>query len=168
MPEITDEHAPERVTEIWVSVGIRLSADGKRCSAWMPPEGESDRDILLYGERAGSYVIGGRYEVTVSRRPVDGRVITTRHSDPKFVGKDHYPDPELKTTWQQWEADSLVAERELSRRGMERKMKQVQALDEALEPLLDIAAKFRTGKDRDAFAAYVLRRIQSSWATNPR
>ena len=40
------------------------------------------------------------------------------------------------------------------------------ALDEALAPLLELAAPLRTGAQRDALAVYVLRRLHEAW--NPR
>ncbi len=40
------------------------------------------------------------------------------------------------------------------------------ALDEALAPLLELAAPLRTGAQRDALAAYVIRKLHSAW--NPR
>lgn len=40
------------------------------------------------------------------------------------------------------------------------------ALDEALAPLLELAAPLRTSTERDALAAYVLRKLNSAW--NPR
>ncbi len=36
-------------------------------------------------------------------------------------------------------------------------------LDELIEPLRAVAAKLRVGADRDAFLAYVLRRLTSAW-----
>ena len=43
------------------------------------------------------------------------------------------------------------------------------ALDEAIAPLLELAAPLRTGAQRDALAAYVIRKLHSAWNTrNPR
>jgi len=40
------------------------------------------------------------------------------------------------------------------------------ALDEALAPLLELAAPLRTGAERDVLAAYVLRKLHHAW--NPK
>lgn len=39
------------------------------------------------------------------------------------------------------------------------------ALDEAIAPLLELAAALRTGAQRDALAAYVIRKLHSAWNT---
>ena len=39
------------------------------------------------------------------------------------------------------------------------------ALDEAIAPLLELAAPLRTGAQRDALAAYVIRKLHSAWNT---
>jgi hypothetical protein len=39
------------------------------------------------------------------------------------------------------------------------------ALDEAIAPLLELAAPLRTGAQRDALAAYVIRKLRSAWNT---
>jgi hypothetical protein len=48
------------------------------------------------------------------------------------------------------------AERDAARRN---------ALDEALAPLLQVAAGLRTGAQRDALAAYVIRKLHNAWNT---
>ena len=39
------------------------------------------------------------------------------------------------------------------------------ALDEAIAPLLELAAPLRTGAQRDALAAYVIRKLHNTWST---
>ena len=39
------------------------------------------------------------------------------------------------------------------------------ALDEAIAPLLELAAPLRTSAQRDALAAYVIRKLHSAWNT---
>ena len=40
------------------------------------------------------------------------------------------------------------------------------ALDEALAPLLELAGPLRTSAERDALAAYVIRKLHNAW--NPK
>lgn len=47
----------------------------------------------------------------------------------------------------------------------ERNAARTNALDEALAPLLELAAPLRTGAQRDALAAYVLRKLHNAWST---
>lgn len=37
------------------------------------------------------------------------------------------------------------------------------ALDEALTPLLELARPLRTSAERDALAAYIIRRLHNTW-----
>ncbi|MBO0881224.1 MAG: hypothetical protein J2P17_12925 [Mycobacterium sp.] len=60
------------------------------------------------------------------------------------------------------EARHRAAEATIRRRALEASDKRRSALDAALAPLLDIAAAVPT-PERDAFAAYVLRRINRVW-----
>jgi type VI protein secretion system component VasF len=60
-------------------------------------------------------------------------------------------------TLAQTRIEALRAERAAARRN---------ALDEAIAPLLELAAALRTGAQRDALAAYVIRKLHSTW--NPR
>jgi len=53
------------------------------------------------------------------------------------------------------DCDRLNAERDDARRN---------ALDEAIAPLLELAAPLRTGAQRDALAACVIRKLHSAWA----
>ena len=52
--------------------------------------------------------------------------------------------------------ESLRAEWDAARRN---------ALDEAIAPLLELAAPLRTSAQRDALAAYVIRKLHNAWAT---
>jgi hypothetical protein len=54
----------------------------------------------------------------------------------------------------QTQIESLRAERDAARRN---------ALDEAIAPLLELAAPLRTGAQRDALAAYVIRKLHGTW-----
>ena len=59
-------------------------------------------------------------------------------------------------TLAQTRIESLRAERDDARRN---------ALDEAIAPLLELAAPLRTGAQRDALAACVIRKLHSAWNT---
>jgi hypothetical protein len=52
--------------------------------------------------------------------------------------------------------ETLRAERNDARRN---------ALDEAIAPLLELAAPLRTGAQRDPLAAYVIRKLHNTWST---
>jgi hypothetical protein len=134
--------------ERWVALGTRVAANHARASRWLDQEGGE----LLFADRT-SYVIGATYEVRVKRTGA-GRV--TMLGKPVFLGRDAQ-DPARVALW---EARALIAEQELSRRSRERNAAKVRALDEALRPLLDIARELRSSSAKDAFAAYVLRRLQ--------
>jgi hypothetical protein len=54
------------------------------------------------------------------------------------------------------QVEASRAERDAARRN---------ALDEALAPLLELAGGLRTGAQRDALAAYVIRKLHNAWNT---
>jgi hypothetical protein len=134
--------------ETWTYLGIRAGAKGRRSHAWQEPSGR----VWLYND-TGSYVTGGLYAVKVDR--TSERLTRTA---PEYTGQIS-PDVDLG----ELEAFSKAARVKLARLARERRDGAQNALDDALEPLLAIAGKFRTTDDRDALAAYVLRRIQSTW-----
>jgi hypothetical protein len=133
--------------ETWVYAGIR-ELNGKRAHSWLDP---SKRELLYSGK--GSYVIGGLYAVQVNRSA--GRV-TRRHPEytGEFVGSDERGPLNAADT---------AARIRLARLAQERKDGASSALDNAIDPLVEIARTLRTGADRDALAAYVIRRIGTAW-----
>jgi hypothetical protein len=145
--------APEPAAETWTYGGIRAGKDGKRRQAWLDPGGEE----LLFASAGGRPAIGSLYAARVTRG--DGGV--TLHGTPEYTGSqaDQTVRQALWTAHAlaQTRLETLRAERDAARRS---------ALDEALAPLLELAAPLRTGAQRDALAAYVLRRIHEAW--NPR
>jgi hypothetical protein len=151
-----DEHdeafsaAPER----WVYGGIRV-LDGKRVHAWIDPSG---REGLYAHKRGGTWAIGSYYTAQVSRQ--DGS--TRLHNDPTFTGEQ--ADDELRRHL--WAADTAARAR-LARLAQERNDARRNAIDEALEPVLAVARTLKTGPDRDAFTAHVLRRLLAAWYTRP-
>jgi hypothetical protein len=100
--------------------------------------------------------VGSHYTAQVTRR--DGGI--TLHGTPEYAGSqaDREARAALWTehTMAQTRIETLRAERDAARRN---------ALDEAIAPLLDLAAPLRTSAQRDALAAYVIRKINSAWNT---
>lgn len=144
----TDE---EYVTETWTYAGQRVGSDRKRWGAWVDGEGK----VRLYAEaRAAHYVVAGRYEVQV--RHADGK--TWRRPDPQYTGeRDDSRAAEHAT------ADH-IARIKLAAAKVERSHLKQDALDDALAPLMKLAAAYRNQSDQDALAAYVIRQLHAAWA----
>jgi hypothetical protein len=143
--------APEPVTETWTYGGIRADKDGKKWHAWADPAGEEH-----WFARTGSRMaVGSRYTAQVTRRD-DGGI--SLHGTPGYAGSQ--ADGETRAalwtahTLAQTQIEALRAERDAARRN---------ALDEAIAPLLELAAPLRTGAQRDALAAYVIRKLHGTW-----
>jgi hypothetical protein len=141
---------PEPAQERWTYAGVRV-LDGKRQHAWLDPTGEE----LLFARTGGSMAVGSHYTAQVIRRD-DGRI--TLRGTPIYAGSAAGEATRLalwaKHTAAQTRLELIRAERNAARRN---------ALDEALAPLLEVAAGLRTSAERDALAAYILRRIQHAW-----
>jgi hypothetical protein len=147
----TETETPGDLKERWTALGTRVTSKGAQAARWLTEEGGE----LLFPDRT-AFVIGATYEITLKRTEA-GRV--TMIGKPAFVGRDA-ADPAKVALW---EARDLIARQELSRRSRERKASKQRALDEAMRPLLDIAREMRSTADKDSFAVYVLRRLQSPW-----
>jgi hypothetical protein len=139
---------PAYTAEVWTYLGIRVSAKDKRMHGWRDPGGRE----LWYSDK-GSFVIGGRYDVEVNR--ADDRC--TRRT-PSYAGE--YIGQEERAGL---EALDLAARLRLAGLVRERRDMGASALDEAIEPLLAVARTLRAGADRDALAAYVIRRLHTAW-----
>jgi hypothetical protein len=61
------------------------------------------------------------------------------------------------------EALDIAAAASLAARTRDRNDARRKALDDALQPLADIAAKLKFGHERDAFLAYLIRRLTTKW-----
>jgi hypothetical protein len=153
MTEPAPGAAPEPAAETWTYGGIRADKDGKKWHAWVDPAGEEH----WFGRTGSSRMaVGSRYIAQVTRG--DGGAITL-HGTPAYTGSQ--ADGETRQalwrehTLAQTRIETLRAERDAARRN---------ALDEAIAPLLDLAAPLRTGAQRDALAAYVLRKLHNAWA----
>lgn len=98
--------------------------------------------------------VGSHYTVQVSRRHPHA----ARH--PEYVGSAA-GQATRRALWT--ERTLALAQMEASR--AERDAARRNALDEALAPLLQVAAGLRTGAQCDALAAYVIRKLHNAWNT---
>jgi hypothetical protein len=145
---VTHENYDDWPTERWTFAGTRVNAKGKRVHAWLEPGGSA----YLYAPK-GSPVIGGVYTVQVKRE--DDSV---RRTEPQYDGEIN---PDIDRA--ELQARDHAAKVRLAGIAAERKQGGYQALDEAIEPLVKVAAKLRTGAERDALIAYVTRRLNAAW-----
>jgi hypothetical protein len=134
--------------ETWTYAG-RREAKGKRYYVWLDASGAE-----RYYAKVPATSVGGRYIIKV--RNEGERVIVL--SDPVYLGDR--VDVEARLTM---EAQDLVAVARLAGLARERSDSRKAALDEALAPLIAIAANLKFGHERDAFLAYVIRRITQGW-----
>ena len=141
--------------ERWIYGGIRV-LDDKRVHAWIDPAG---RELLYTFTRGGTWAIGSIYTARVTRTDTH----TTLHATPTYTG-DRTDDDELRRRL--WAADT-AARSQVALLAQERNDARRNAIDEALQPLLVAARTLRTGPDRDAFTAYVLRRLLAAWYRPP-
>ena len=145
--------APESVTETWIYGGIRADKDGRKWHAWVDAAGEEHWFARTGG---GRMAVGSCYTAQVTRR--DGGI--SLRGTPEYAGSQAGQETRaaLQTahTLAQTRIEALRAERDAARRS---------ALDEAIAPLLELAAPLRTGAQRDALAAYVIRKLHSTWTT---
>lgn len=139
-----------RTVEVWVYGGVRVLRDGKRAHAWIDPAGE----LLLYSRIGAKAAVGYKYEVTVER---EGEQVSLVGS-PRFT-----PDQADMETRRRLAVEDSVANTRLATLARERKAANQDALDEALEPLVRLAKGMRTGAERDALIATVLRRLARTW-----
>ena len=140
----------ERTTERWVYAGIRVTRQGKRAAAWIDEGGHE----LLFGERTADYVIGAAYEARV-RRQGEG---TSLYGKPRFAASRDPGDPQPAV----WEVESRAAKIRLTCASRERQAAKQSALDEALAPLEEIAARLRTKDEIDALITVVTRRLATA------
>jgi len=140
-------------TEQWTYGGLRVGKGGKRRHAWLDPGGA---ELLFSGTGSGA-AIGSHYTARVTRDD-DGAI--TLHGTPEYAGTQA-GEPARRALWAadtlaRTQLETLRAERDDARRN---------ALDEAITPLLEVAAPLRTSAQRDALAAYVIRKLHSTWGT---
>lgn len=134
--------------EIWIYAGRRVSK-GKQAYAWI----DANDKELWYGPGFQGKVIGGRYTVTVDR---DSDKLTV-------YGKPSYVDRSQDERTAEWEAKQETSNTLLAAASRERTAAKQRTLDEALVPLLDVARTLRTGSERDAFLAHIIRKVSAAW-----
>jgi hypothetical protein len=144
----TEKTGPPRVEEVWTYAG-RRERKGKRYFAWQDTDGTE----RLY-EKVPGVLVGGRYTVTVAR---DGEN-TWIYGEPLFAGS-----PLNERIRHEMEALDIAATTALAAKKRERNQARTRALDDAIQPLVKIAAKLNFGDERDAFLAYVIRRLTQPW-----
>jgi len=143
-----EQTTDDRTDEIWTYAGRRASK-GKRFYAWQDPHRRE-----RYYAKLPAITIGGRYTVTVAR---EGDTVSV-YGEARYTG-DGVDD----RTRREMEALDIAAMAILAARARERNDARRKALDDAVRPLADIAAKLKFGHERDAFLAYVIRRLTHEW-----
>lgn len=139
---------PDPAAELWTYGGVRVGRAGKRVHAWITPGGEE-----LWYTRFGAAAVGSQYTVTVTRHDAKNIV----HGNPEYSGP---ADPGTRRDLQ---AAHAIAQARLAGIRAERSDARRSALDQAIAPLLEIAGPLRTSAERDALAAYVIRKLHDSW-----
>ncbi|GAB3459142.1 hypothetical protein [Actinophytocola sediminis] len=147
---------PDPVEETWLFAGTRIGRSGKRIHAWLPLPND-DLDNELYFGPTGRPAVGSEYTVKVTRHQEGETARITLHGNPVY--QRQHDDEELRA---RVEARHRAAETTLRRDQMERSDKRASALEETLEPLVKISSELRA-TDRDAFLAYVIRKITRPW-----
>ncbi len=147
-PASSDKTSAERTEEVWTYAGRRVFK-GKRFYAWQDPHRRE-----RYYAKLPAVTIGGRYTVTVAR---EGDTVSA-------YGEAHYTGVSVDDrTRREMEALDIAATAILAAQVRERNDARRKALDDAVQPLADIAAKLKFGNERDAFLAYVIRRLTHEW-----
>lgn len=153
------QQAPNQTEEFWLYAGRRIGRAGEPIDAWVPGEDGNAQPLFYAVDKGPAPVVGALYRVTVTR---DGDECTL-HGRPEFC-RGQVADLDTRV---EWAARDMATRARLSALRRERAAaKRNDArndLDELIEPLRAVAAKLRVGPDRDAFLAYVLRRLSSPW-----
>jgi hypothetical protein len=126
----------DRTEEVWIFAGRRVFK-GKRFYAWQDPHRRE-----RYFAKLPAITIGGRYTVTVAR---EGDTVSA-YGDARYTG-ECVDD----RTRREMEALDIAATAILAAQARERNDARRKALDDAVQPLADIAAKLKFGHERDAF-----------------
>ncbi|GLY98835.1 hypothetical protein [Actinoplanes sp. NBRC 103695] len=137
-----------RVEEVWTFAGRRES-DGKKYYAWQDGHGQE-----RYYAKVPANTIGGRYAVLVTR---DGERVSV-YPEARYTG-----ERVDEGTRREMEALDIAASALLAALARDRNDARRKALDDAVQPFAEIAAKLRFGHERDAFLAYVIRRLSQRW-----
>ncbi len=138
----------ERADETWTYAG-RREHKGKKFYAWHDAHGHE-----RFYARVPAITVGGRYTLTVAR---DGEKVSV-YGEARYTG--HHVDDHTR---REMEALDIAATAILATQARDRNDARRKALDDALQPLAEIAAKLKFGHERDAFLAYVIRRLTHEW-----
>jgi hypothetical protein len=144
---------PDPTIERWVYGGLRLGSGDHKCYAWTV-EGAGE-DLLFRHKRTGSWVFGGSYIVTVTRD--DAKIYLHDPRSARFAGRI---DDAIERA--RLEAADLATRTHLAAVAFERKAKTDPALDEALAPLLAIAARLPNQMQVRALIGYATEKIHAS------
>lgn len=148
---MSDEEQDGFSPELWTFGGSRVDGKGRRYHAWLPAGAEPD-DELYYPPKGGRSV-GAVYEVMVRRqgdKTTMQQEVTYRHRN---------PDAELCALL---EARHRAAEVKLTSVRIDRNDAKRTELDAMLEPLEAVMRKLPS-MERDAYLAYVMRRLSRAW-----
>ena len=137
-----------RAEEIWTYAGRRESG-GKRYYAWQDNAGQE-----RWYAKVSAGTVGGRYALMVTR---DGKHVSV-YPEPRYTS-----DRVDEATRREMEALDIAAAAILAAQVRDRNDARRKALDDAVTPLAEIAAKLKFGHERDAFLAYVIRRLTKPW-----
>jgi hypothetical protein len=144
---------------------VKAGHDAARAAEPDAPPWETPEWALLMTPRERAIVIVAA-ETVPNPAPAEIRVQDCRlwrRGVPAFANDRRGTTEERR----EWAALDRVAQTKLANLVRERSAKGTDELTEAIAPLLEIARKLPMAADRDAFAAYVLRRINNVWHESP-
>ena len=147
-PQPGDEQGGAGGEEIWTYAG-RREHKSKRYFAWQDSHGAE-----RYYAKVSAGTVGGKYALIVTRDR--DRVLVT--PDLRYTG-ERVDEP----TRREMEALDIAATALLAAQARDRNDARRKALEDAIAPLAEIAAKLNFGHERDAFLAYVIRRLSQRW-----
>lgn len=146
-----EKKTEETTDETWLCGGFRIFRDGKTSYLWIADSGNGEE---RYYQGTSGCIAGALYTVKVGYE--DGSCI--------MYGKPKWQSRGEEDKRREMEAAEHAAKVKQSAIRRERADGKHKALDEALEPLIKIAQSLRTGAEKDAFLAYVIRNVQArSW-----
>jgi hypothetical protein len=142
------------VTESWTYLGRRITrTDDTAVQVWLDAAGEEHR---FGAGRGPNPVVGGIYQLPVHRNAATNSLriqpgqarYRGRHDNPVHIG--------------QWQAADITTATRLAEQRLEASARRRNTLDDALKPVLDIAAGLKAYADKDTLARYITRRIHQT------
>ena len=144
--------APQAATEVWTYGGVRVGQGGKRAHAWLDASGEE----LLFSRAGARMAVGSQYTVGVSRH----RHVTL-HGTPAYAGSAA-DEATRRAVW----AEHTVAQTRLEMIRAERNDARRRRPGRGPRPAAGAGRPARTSAERDALAAYIIRKLHNAW--NPK